>query len=52
VALPGPEDTYISKLEAVQHNLERRPVYITEEEEKLGDLQQTPVGPLWRVTRP
>lgn len=52
VVLPGPEDAYISKLEAVQHNLERRPVYITEEEEKLGDLQQTPAGPLWRVTRP
>jgi hypothetical protein len=52
VALPGPGDSGTSKLDSVLRNLERGTVYIAEDEGDLGDLELTPVGPLWRVTKP
>jgi 4-amino-4-deoxy-L-arabinose transferase-like glycosyltransferase len=51
VGLPDVDASPI-KLAAVQANLGKRPVFITEDEGDLPGLELTPVGEIWRVTSP
>jgi hypothetical protein len=52
LVLPGPSTVKTRKLNTVLNNIDQRAVYIAEDEEDLGDMVLTPVGRLWRVTRP
>jgi 4-amino-4-deoxy-L-arabinose transferase-like glycosyltransferase len=47
-----PELAQTNKLNAVLLNLDQRAVYIAEDEDELPDMQLTPAGPLWQVTKP
>ena len=50
VPLPSSDEPGSKKVDQVLRNLDRRAVYITEDEDNLPGLELTPVGEVWRVT--
>ena len=50
VPLPSSDEPGAKKVDQVLRNLDRRAVYITEDEDNLPGLELTPVGEVWRVT--
>jgi hypothetical protein len=53
VVVPGQDGSRVTKLSTILANLEKRPIYITEDEDDLPDLEITQLRDwLWQVTAP